>query len=43
MRLSASFNTSNLEPVQDLASAVIDNIPIMFAVLGMHPEMSTGQ
>lgn len=24
-------------------SAVVDNIPIMFAVLGMHPEMSAGQ
>lgn len=26
-----------------LASAVIDNIPIMFAVLSMHPDMSLGQ
>ena len=26
-----------------LASAVIDNIPIMFAVLSMHPDMSHGQ
>ncbi|TEW55575.1 sodium:proton antiporter [Psychromonas sp. RZ22] len=24
-------------------SAVIDNIPVMFAVLSMHPDMSTGQ
>ena len=24
-------------------SAVIDNIPVMFAVLSMEPEMSTGQ
>lgn len=26
-----------------LLSAIIDNIPLMFAVLTMHPEMSTGQ
>jgi len=26
-----------------VASAIIDNIPIMFAVLSMHPEMSHGQ
>jgi Na+/H+ antiporter NhaD/arsenite permease-like protein len=26
-----------------LASAVIDNIPIMFAVLSIQPEMSDGQ
>ena len=26
-----------------LASAVVDNIPIMFAVLKMHPDMSQGQ
>jgi Na+/H+ antiporter NhaD/arsenite permease-like protein len=26
-----------------LASAIIDNIPIMFAVLSMNPEMSHGQ
>jgi Na+/H+ antiporter NhaD/arsenite permease-like protein len=26
-----------------IGSAVIDNIPILFAILQMHPEMSTGQ
>jgi Na+/H+ antiporter NhaD/arsenite permease-like protein len=26
-----------------LLSAVVDNIPVMFAVLTMNPEMSTGQ
>ncbi len=26
-----------------LMSSVIDNIPVMFAVLSMHPDMSTGQ
>ncbi len=24
-------------------SAVIDNIPVIFAILSMHPDMSTGQ
>jgi Na+/H+ antiporter NhaD/arsenite permease-like protein len=33
--------TSNV--LVGLASAVIDNIPIMFAVLSMHPDMSHGQ
>jgi Na+/H+ antiporter NhaD/arsenite permease-like protein len=26
-----------------LASAVLDNIPLMFAVLNMNPDLSTGQ
>ena len=26
-----------------ILSAIVDNIPVMFAVLSMHPEMSTGQ
>jgi len=26
-----------------ILSAVVDNIPVMFAVLSMHPDMSTGQ
>ena len=26
-----------------LVSAVVDNIPVMFAILSMHPDMSTGQ
>ncbi|MEL0628010.1 sodium:proton antiporter NhaD [Psychromonas aquatilis] len=26
-----------------MLSAVVDNIPVMFAVLSMHPDMSTGQ
>ena len=27
----------------DLLSAIVDNIPVMFAVLTMQPDMSTGQ
>ena len=26
-----------------LISAIVDNIPVMFAVLTMHPDMSSGQ
>jgi Na+/H+ antiporter NhaD/arsenite permease-like protein len=26
-----------------LISALVDNIPVMFAILSMHPDMSTGQ
>ena len=39
---------SNWDPtyaniIVGLLSAVVDNIPVMFAVLSMHPDMSTGQ
>jgi Na+/H+ antiporter NhaD/arsenite permease-like protein len=39
--LALGATTSNV--LVGLASAVIDNIPIMFAVLSMHPDMSLGQ
>jgi Na+/H+ antiporter NhaD/arsenite permease-like protein len=39
--LTLGASMSNI--LTGLASAVIDNIPIMFAVLTMHPDMSLGQ
>ena len=39
----ASLGPSTTNVAVGLASAVIDNIPIMFAVLSMNPEMSQGQ
>jgi len=36
-----SATTANV--VIGLLSSVVDNIPVMFAVLSMHPEMPTGQ
>jgi len=39
----ASLGPSVTNVAVGLASAVIDNIPIMFAVLSMNPEMSHGQ
>jgi Na+/H+ antiporter NhaD/arsenite permease-like protein len=39
----ASFGPSITNIGVGVASAVIDNIPIMFAVLSMNPEMSHGQ
>jgi Na+/H+ antiporter NhaD/arsenite permease-like protein len=39
--ISLGATTANV--LVGLASAVVDNIPIMFAVLSMHPEMSHGQ
>jgi Na+/H+ antiporter NhaD/arsenite permease-like protein len=39
----ASLGATTANVLVGLASAVIDNIPIMFAVLSMHPEMSHGQ
>ena len=33
--------TSNI--LVGIASAIVDNIPVMFAVLEMHPDMSQGQ
>ncbi len=39
----ASLGPSTTNVAVGLASAIIDNIPIMFAVLAMNPEMSHGQ
>jgi Na+/H+ antiporter NhaD/arsenite permease-like protein len=39
----ASLGPSMTNIAVGLASAIIDNIPIMFAVLSMNPEMSHGQ
>ena len=39
----ASLGPSTTNVAVGLASAIIDNIPIMFAVLSMNPEMSHGQ
>jgi len=39
----AAFGPSATNIGVGLASAIIDNIPIMFAVLTMHPQMSHGQ
>jgi Na+/H+ antiporter NhaD/arsenite permease-like protein len=38
-----ALDPSTANVLVGLASAIIDNIPIMFAVLSMHPEMSHGQ
>ncbi|MEO8309063.1 MAG: sodium:proton antiporter NhaD [Pseudomonadota bacterium] len=38
-----TLGATNANVLVGLASAVIDNIPIMFAVLSMNPEMSHGQ
>ncbi|MEJ2466715.1 MAG: sodium:proton antiporter NhaD, partial [Candidatus Thiodiazotropha sp.] len=37
------FGATNANVMVGLMSAVVDNIPVMFAVLTMNPEMSTGQ
>ena len=39
----ATLGPSTTNVAVGLASAIIDNIPIMFAVLSMNPEMSHGQ
>jgi Na+/H+ antiporter NhaD/arsenite permease-like protein len=39
----AALGPSTTNVVVGVASAIIDNIPIMFAVLSMNPEMSHGQ
>jgi Na+/H+ antiporter NhaD/arsenite permease-like protein len=39
----ASLGATTANVLVGLASAVIDNIPIMFAVLSMHPDMTHGQ
>ena len=41
--LYAGWGATNANVVIGLLSAVVDNIPVMFAVLTMMPEMSTGQ
>ncbi|MGH8263369.1 MAG: sodium:proton antiporter NhaD [Steroidobacterales bacterium] len=38
---AAGATTANI--LVGVASAIVDNIPIMFAVLSMHPQMSDGQ
>ncbi len=37
------FGATNANVMVGVMSAVVDNIPVMFAVLTMNPEMSTGQ
>ena len=37
------WGATNANVVVGLLSAIVDNIPVMFAVLTMNPEMSTGQ
>lgn len=37
------FGASRANIAVGIASAIIDNIPVMFAVLSMHPAMDTGQ
>jgi len=41
--LSASMNATPANIVVGVLSAIIDNIPVMFAVLTMMPDMSLGQ
>ncbi len=43
MGLSAAQNATPANILIGLISAIIDNIPVMFAVLTMHPSMSEGQ
>ena len=40
---SATHAATPANIIMGLISAIIDNIPVMFAVLTMHPDMSTGQ
>ncbi|MFT5082988.1 MAG: Na+/H+ antiporter NhaD/arsenite permease-like protein [Lentisphaeria bacterium] len=37
------WNTTYANVAVGVLSAIVDNIPVMFAVLSMNPEMSTGQ
>ena len=39
----ASWDPTYANVTVGLLSAIVDNIPVMFAVLSMNPEMSTGQ
>jgi NhaD family Na+/H+ antiporter len=41
--LAAEMNATPANVMVGLLSAIVDNIPVMFAVLTMMPEMSTGQ
>jgi len=43
MGLSSTMNATPANVAVGLLSAIVDNIPVMFAVLTMMPEMSTGQ
>ncbi len=43
MELSASMNATPANVTVGLLSAIVDNIPVMFAVLTMMPDMSMGQ
>jgi len=38
-----AWGATNANIVVGILSAIVDNIPVMFAVLTMNPEMSTGQ
>jgi NhaD family Na+/H+ antiporter len=39
----AGWGATNANIAVGLMSAIVDNIPVMFAVLSMNPDMSTGQ
>jgi Na+/H+ antiporter NhaD/arsenite permease-like protein len=39
----SSWGATNANITVGLLSAIVDNIPVMFAVLTMNPDMSTGQ
>jgi len=43
LALSPAMNATPANVTVGLLSAIVDNIPVMFAVLTMMPEMSTGQ
>ncbi len=43
MGLSAAMNATPANVVVGILSAIVDNIPVMFAVLTMMPDMSVGQ
>ncbi len=43
MQLSPAMNATPANVTVGLLSAIVDNIPVMFAVLTMMPDMSTGQ
>ncbi len=41
--LYGSMGATSANVMIGIISAIVDNIPVMFAVLNMHPEMSVGQ
>jgi len=43
LELSPAMNATPANVVVGLLSAIVDNIPVMFAVLTMQPDMSVGQ